>query len=382
MAGLEGDGTGYDVSAQFLGIAVKNASEPAAKVRLEAALAAADREVRYASARFSAETAAEGGKYGEAADSYESAWKVVPARAVNGMQAACARLLADDSVQASALLLRLQNGGDPEFTSLASAMLKELAAVEPAAKATAGDGSAFYSDRGSSQPPRIADMVPRVDRTAFEIYGRPLPRLADDREKVVLLASLAVDAGASAPAAPPALGAPAIAGEHPWSEIQTVRDRSSAAPAQQARPLQAADLGHNARIRRVITVTSDPPGAKVLSNDLPDPLCETPCSVQVAEGKLALRVSLAGYEDEQQTIATAGADREFNATLLPVRGTILIDTPAPAQITVNGAPAPAQTPATFSFTPGLYRIEAEWGTGVHRSVINLKPGARLRLEMR
>jgi tetratricopeptide (TPR) repeat protein len=382
LAGLEGDGTGYDVSAQFLTIAVKNATEPAIKARLATALAVAEREVRYASARLSAETAAESGRYGEAADLYETAWQVHPARAINGMQAATARLLTDDSVKASALLLRLQTSGDAEFTSLASAMLKELANIEPAARAPAGDSSAFYNDRGSSQPPRIADLVPPVDRAAFEIYGRPLPRLADDREKVVLLSSLAADVGTAPSAAvPPSLGTPAIAGEHPWSELQALRDRSSGTP-QQTRPLQAADLGHNARIRRAIMVISDPPAAKVFASELSDPLCETPCSVQVAEGKYNLRVSLAGYEDEQQTIQTAGADREFKATLVPVRGSILIQTPAPAQLTINGTAVPTQAPATLSLLPGLHRIEADWGAGVRRSVINLKPGARLRLEMR
>lgn len=381
LAGLQGDGTGYDVSAQFLTIAARNATDAAIKTRLEAALSAADREVRYASARYSAETAAESGKYGEAADSYESAWKVVPARAINGMQAACARLLTDNSAQASALLLRLQSGPDAEYSALAAAMLKELAAIEPAARAAAGDSSGFYSDRGATQPPRIAVLVPAVAPAAFEIYGRQLPTLAEDREKVVLLASLAADTGAGAAAGPPPpLGAPAIAGEHPWSEIQALRDRASAAP-QQARAIQAADLGHNARIRRVISVTSDPPGAKVFTPDSPDPVCETPCSVQVAEGKIALRVSLAGYDEEQRTIQTAGADREFNATLVPVRGIIAIETPAAGRLTINGSAVPAQSPASLSLLPGLHRIEVDWGAGPHARVINLKPGAKLRVEM-
>ena len=380
LAGLTGDGIGYDVSAQFLAIAVKNAPDPAIKARLETAAAAAQRELRYASARLAAETAAESGKYGEAADAYESAWKTVPARFVSGMESASARLLTDDTGRAAAVLLRLRDGGDAQFSALAAAMLKELASIEPAAKAASGADNEFYRDRGPNQPPRIADLIPPVDRAAFEIYGRPLPKLVADREPVVLLASLAADSGAApAAAAMPPLAAPAIAGERPWSELQAIAPGASPAP-QQARPLQAADLGHNARIRRVILVTSEPAGAKVFSGDLPDPVCETPCSVQVAEGRHALRVSLAGYEDQQQTIQTAGADREFKAALVPVRGSIAIVTPAPAQITINGSPAPAPAPATLSLAPGLYRIAADWGSGPHERVLNVKPGARLRWE--
>jgi hypothetical protein len=382
LAGLEGNGTGYDVSAQFLTIAVKNAADPAIKGRLQAALAAAEREVRYASARFSAETAAESGKYAEAAEFYEGAWKAVPARSVNAMQAASARLLSDDPAQASAVLVRLRESGDPEFTKLASAMLKELAPVEPATQAPGADSGEFYRDRGSSQPPRIADLIPPVDPAAFDIYSRPLPRLTDDRQPVVLLASLSADPGAAAQnVAPPPLSAPAIAGEHPWTELKTLLDRNAAGSGtQQARPMQAADLAPNARVRRVILVTTEPPGAKVFSADLPDPLCETPCSVQVSEGKYPLRVSLPGYQEEKQTIHTAGADREFRASLVPVRGSVVLETPSPAAVTINGTPAPAQSPVELALLPGLYRIGADWGAGRRERLLNVKPGARLRLD--
>lgn len=382
LAGLTGNGIDYDISAQFLAIAVKNATDPAIKARLENATVAAQRELHYASARLAAETAAESGKYGDAADAYESAWKTVPARFVNGMESASARLLTDDTARAAAVLLRMRDGGDAQFSALAAAMLKELAAIEPAAKAGSGADGDFYRDRGSVQPPRIADLIPVVDRAAFEIYGRPLPRLVADRDPVVLIASLAADSGSTpTTTGMPPLTAPAIAGERPWSELQAVAPAAGPAP-QQARPLQAADLGHNARIRRVILVTTEPAGAKVFSSGLPDAICETPCSVQVAEGKHALRVSLAGYEDQEQTIQTAGADREFKATLVSVRGSVAIVTPAPAQLTVNGSPVPAQAPATLSLVPGLYRIGADWGSGARERILNVKPGAKLRWEWR
>ncbi|HKE27832.1 MAG TPA: PEGA domain-containing protein [Bryobacteraceae bacterium] len=379
LAGLADDGAGYEISAQFLKIAVKNVTDAAIKLRLEGAAAAADREVRYAAARYSAETAAESGKYGEAADAYESAWKTVPARPVNGMEAACARLLTDDTGRASAVLLQMRNAGDADFSALAASMLKELAAIEPAAQAKSGDDADFFRDRGSTAPPHIADLLPVVGPSSFEIYGRALPPLVVDPEPVVLVSSLSAEPlPAGTGTGLPALGAPAIAGDRPWTELQAVTGTTAAEPL--VRPLQAADLGHNARIRRVIQVTSDPPGAKVFSGQLADPVCETPCSLQVAEGKHVVRVRLPGYEEQQQTIQTAGADREFRAALVAVRGSVTIATPAAAQVAVNGTAVSAQGPVTLSLAPGLYRIAAEWSSARRERLLNVKPGAKLKIE--
>lgn len=380
LAGLEGDGTGYDISAQFLTIAVKNTSDAALKARLQTALDAALREVRYSSSRFSAETAAESGKYAEAAELYEAAWSTVPARPVNAMQAASAWLLTDNAARASKVLLRLREGGQDEFVSLASAMLKELESVDAAAKGSAGDVGQFYRDRGSSKQLRIADLIPTVDLAQFEIYGRSLPRLVDDPEPVVLLAALAADRDPAAPAsAIPALGAPAIAGDRPWSELKALWERPVVDLPKAARPVQAATLLGNSKVRRMITVTSEPDGAKVFSTQSSEPLCETPCSVQATEGKYTLRVSLTGFEDQQEEIATAGADREFKTSLVPVRGSVSVETPSPAKLTVNGTPGAAEAPAELSLLPGLYRISADLGSGPRERVVNVKPGARLRI---
>jgi hypothetical protein len=130
----------------------------------------------------------------------------------------------------------------------------------------------------------------------------------------------------------------------------------------------------------VIQVTSDPAGAKVFSGELPDPVCETPCSLQVAEGKHVVRVRLPGYEEQQQTIQTAGADREFRAALVAVRGSVTVATPAAAQVAVNGTAVAAQGPVTLSLAPGLYRIAAEWSGARRERLLNVKPGAKLKIE--
>src|SRR5581483_8747497 len=97
LAGLSGNGRSYDVAARFLDIAVSNATQPAIKERLEKALEAAQRELRYAAARATADAAADRGEYDKAGELYEKTWAVIPARASNGMDAASAWLLYDDT---------------------------------------------------------------------------------------------------------------------------------------------------------------------------------------------------------------------------------------------------------------------------------------------
>lgn len=220
LAGLTGNGRGYDVAARFLEIAVANATQPAIKEHLQKALEAAQRELRYAAARATADAAADRGEYDKAADLYERTWAVIPARASNGMEAASAWLLHDDTRRAAALLGRLREAGDAEFAGSAAAMLKELEPIEPAAKTTAADARAFFQDAGPADPVLIADLLPPIDRSEMEILARPLPKLVIDAEPVVLLSALSANPADLAPTpALPELPALRIAGEHPWQEI-------------------------------------------------------------------------------------------------------------------------------------------------------------------
>jgi hypothetical protein len=137
LAGLSGDGRGYNVSVKFLEIAVANATDPAIKLPLQKALHAAEREMNYAASRAAADSAVDRGEYEKAGSLYEATWAIIPARAANGMDAASAWLLHDDTGHAAALLVRLRESGNDEFSIPAGAMLKELELIEPGAKATA-----------------------------------------------------------------------------------------------------------------------------------------------------------------------------------------------------------------------------------------------------
>ena len=411
LAGLNGDGRGYEASAKFLEIAATNATDPAVKTALNAAHKAADREVQYASTRASAEAASDRGDYAKAAELYQSAWTLIPARMENGLDAASALLLSGDTTHTCELLARLRESGDPTASGLAEAMLKQLEPIEPAAKSATSDAAQFFRDRGSRDPVKIAVLIPAVDRKPLEIYTRPLPKLAEDPGSVTVLASLAADSPVkNAPL--PALAPPSVTGDSPWQEVALVKARAAAPAAAPApRPVQAVDLsGADAAVAsRLLQVTSQPSGARLFivppaasptvadtATPISDaatpapppppqplqPACETPCNVRLPEGEQTLRLTLANYQDAQQTVQLNIDNQELMVPLSQLRGSVMVESAAPADILVNGMPAGSQSPAELSLAPGLYRIGVNSSGKIEERLLNVKPGARLKLDFR
>jgi tetratricopeptide (TPR) repeat protein len=393
LAGMNGNGTGYQAASKFLEIALANASnapDPSVRKALDAARTAAEREVNYSSARSAAEAASDQGDYKRAAELYQSAWTAIPARVDSGMNAASALLLYDDTQHASVLLARLRDNKDGQTNTRAAAMLKELVAIEPAAGATSSDASQFFANPGTPEPVRIGDMIPRIDSAPLEIYLRPLPKLVEDPAPVVLLSSLSVDnpTGSAPPSLPPPTPPITLSGDNPWREAN-----SSIAPAPAAtRSIQTADVSSGSPEARAFQVTSDPPGARVFigttsgttSGDAvstpADPSCETPCNLRVAPVDYTLRLSLPGYRDSVQTIQANPAASDVAVALEILRGSVLIDTTALASIKVNGTPLTAESaPVELSLAPGLYRIGADFGAGYRDRLLMVKAGARLHL---
>jgi tetratricopeptide (TPR) repeat protein len=381
LASLNGNGRGYDVAAKFLEIAVANAPEPAIKARLEKALHAAERELRYIAARAEAEAAADRGEYDKAAELYETAWTTTPARSSNGMDAASVYLLRDDTVRASTLLLRLRDSGNDEFSPLASAMLKELEPIEPGAKAAVSDEAQFFKDPGSGQPVQVSTLVPPVDTSSMELLARPLPKLVLDPEPAVLLAALSANPAEAAQAAMPPLPAPRVAGDRPWWEVLQLRNAAAATETGPG-PEQSADISRGAKIRRLLHVTSQPAGARIFIADGSDALCQAPCLIQAAAANYQLRVSLPGYQDQTRQIRVAAAGAELAFVLQAVRGNITVETSAPATLKVNDTPVNGPAPVTLSLVPGLYRITADFGSATRERLITIKPSAQLRLDLR
>jgi hypothetical protein len=386
LASLTGNGHSYDVAAQFLEIAAKNAVDPPIRARLEKALEAARRELRYNSARADADAAADRGEYEKAGSLYENAWAAMPARSSNGMEAAAAWLLHDDTVHASALLTRLRDSGDADLSPLANAMLTQLEPIEPAAKASASDAREFFRDPGSVQPVVLAALVPQVDTSNMELLARPLPKLVPDTEPVVLLAALSANPAEAVAAALPELAAPKISAENPWRDLGQLAAVRPADPATTAaavpadRPMQTGDISQGARVHRGIQVTSQPAGARITVDEGQQPVCETPCTIQAAAGTYLLHLSLAAYRAEMREVKVATKAVEVEVPLALIRGNVVLQAPPAATLKVNGAAVPNPAPVELSLIPGLYRLSAEVGGAVRERTVNVKPDARLQVE--
>ena len=376
LAGLNGDGRGYETAAKFLEIAAPNATDPAIKPKLENALRAAERELQYASTRSGAEAAADAGDYSKASELYQAAWTAVPARTANGLDAASALLLCDDSSKAVVLLARLRDSGDSNANGLAVAMLKELEPIDPKAKTQSSDASEFFHEPGPAEPVRVAELLPQIDRKRLDLYVRPLPKLMDDPEPVVLLASLAVELSGATTL--PALTTPSIAGESPWRELAALSSKTQASQA--ARALQTADLTGNSVAARLLQVTSEPSGARIYIGGSADSACEAPCNIRVTAGEYNVRLTLAGYENAEQSIQVTDEIHSLVVPLTMPRGSLIVDSPVPATLKVNGTVVSGQSPAELSFAPGLYRIGADFGSAISERLLLIKPGAHLRIQ--
>ncbi len=381
LAAIDGNGHGYDVAVKFLEIAVANATDPGIKLRLEKALHAAERELQYEAARASADATGDKGEYEKAAELYEAAWAAIPARFSNGIEAAAAWLLHDDTSRAAGILVRLRDSGNDEFSVPAVAMLKELEPIESGAKAASSDANQFFRDPGPAQPVRIAGLIPPVDTRSMEVLARPLPALVPDQEPVVLLAALSSNlADAGQASGLPALAAPRIAGENPWRELSQLRAATLSDPARpQERPVQTADISAGAHTLRLIQVTSEPAGARVFAGSSPDSMCLTPCDIQAALGSHTLRLSLPGYEEEVKMVRLNSAKAELAVALKPIRGNVLVEAPGAAALKVNDTTISNAAPVELALAPGLYRISADFGATAREHTINLKPGARLHI---
>src|SRR5262249_48134453 len=144
----------------------------------------------------------------------------------------------------------------------------------------ATDSSSFFQDAGFADPPRISELLPRVDTASMEVLSRPLPRMVDDSELVLLLAALdATRAEGAAPVVLPQLGPPHIAGDHPWGELQAP-PRAATAPDPVERPRQSGQIPGNPRGRRLLSVSTQPSGASIYFEGSAEPVCQSPCDIQ------------------------------------------------------------------------------------------------------
>lgn len=376
IAKLHAETGAFSQSVQFLQIAHANAAPPV-KESLRKALAVMEREVRYLQLRQQAETAADNGEHAKAAALFENAWSVVPARFENGVEAASALLLANDTAKAAVVLARLVAGRDERTGKAAGSMLKELAAIESTAGQAGAADTAFFHDAGFAEPPMLDGMLPEIDRKPLEILARPLPSLIRDEEAVTLLASLSAAPAEAAQAFLPALPEPGVAGEQPWREVLVMTSKRIEAAASDVQT-ESASIAEG-RVQKTIVVRTEPARALVFANGRSDPSCRTPCDLMVDAGTHEIAVNLPGYLNENRTIKIAGKTAEASFILEAARGNVLVETAAGSAIKVNGVAVPSPGPAELVLLPGVHRIEVASPQGPRERLLNVKPGSRLRI---
>jgi hypothetical protein len=144
----------------------------------------------------------------------------------------------------------------------------------------------------------------------------------------------------------------------------------------------SVDLVGTTRTSHLLALTSEPAGARVFIGTATDSVCATPCNISMAAGTYPMRLTLPGYRDEEQSVRVVSKTQELNVQLSAIRGSVIVETPAPAALKVNGTLVGAQSPAELSLVPGLYRIGADFGTVSRERLLTVRPSARLRLELR
>ena len=161
------------------------------------------------------------------------------------------------------------------------------------------------------------ELVPPVNTASMEVLTmRPLPKLVQDPEPVVLLAALSTNPVEAAQAAVlPALAAPRVAGERPWREIPAVRkcrrrggDRSRGIGRRRLPIFRAARA-----LDGCSTITTQPAGARVFIGDEPEPVCQTPCDLQgcpTRQGYHECASSLPGYQEGTKEVRVPAHRRE------------------------------------------------------------------------
>ena len=68
--------------------------------------------------------------------------------------------------------------------------------------------------------------------------------------------------------------------------------------------------------------------------------------------------------------------------LKPLRGSVIVELVGQGTLLINDQRVDAPASAELALVPGLYRFSADFGAGKRSRLVTVKPGARLRLQLR
>lgn len=379
MAVSMGDDRQYDSAARFLKVAATNATDAKIRATLETAATVAEREQSYAAAFNQATQLAGQRQWTPAADSFEAAWHVFPARAASGMQAAVARLMVEDTAAASRLLWRVRATGDPGTAAKAAAMLKELEPVEPEARQAAAATPPLTPEESARRDPaKFATLIPETRTPQMEILGRAPLKFIVDPAPVRLYESLSLDPMVAVRAASsplPSLPPPVATGDAPMVEVRGLRAATIGSG-----PPESVSRAVAGRVARDVAVDSTPRRAAVFVDGESTPVCHTPCLIQTSSTAMSLVLRADGFDEKKATVRFTGKPSAAVTVELSAQpGFVVIDTPGPiGTVVVNGVPAPGAAPLELALSPGLHRIEVLSGPRPMVTELMVKPGVRIR----
>lgn len=125
---------------------------------------------------------------------------------------------------------------------------------------------------------------------------------------------------------------------------------------------------------------TEPPGARVTVDAMPNLSCESPCSLEIPVGRHTYSVRMGGYRNEIRAFEVSNYGSTVNLKLQRATGMVRVtSTPIGATVTVNGERQSGTTPITLRLVPGNYRIAIERdGRSVERNV-NVREDAIVQL---
>jgi len=120
-----------------------------------------------------------------------------------------------------------------------------------------------------------------------------------------------------------------------------------------------------------VSITTQPPGAKVTIDNRAESPCQSPCNTVLAPGRHTLTAELKGF-DTARRIFTVPDERQLTVIMAQSMGVLLVTTePSGSTVTVDGKQYGA-TPLTLRLPTGSHQLVVVNGTGRHEENVQIE----------
>ncbi len=132
-------------------------------------------------------------------------------------------------------------------------------------------------------------------------------------------------------------------------------------PAEQPAPRVQPEIARSDAGTRDVWVTTDPPNATAMLDDMRDASCQTPCLLPAKPGIHVLSVSLVGFQMERRQVRVGNSSKDVPSIVMQREGGMLslTTTPSGASVSIDGRGIQSVTPADIRLSPGMHRISVE-----------------------